>query len=90
MNRIVALSALLTLTVPLYAADPVDFRKQVKPILEVSCLKCHGVEKPKGGLSLASRAGALKGGESGTSLVLEIRRGVPCMCRPDYLMETTT
>ena len=69
MNRIVALSAFLTLAVPLYAADPVDFRKQVKPILEVSCLKCHGVEKPKGGLSLVSRAGALKGGESGTSLV---------------------
>lgn len=50
------------------AAGPVDFKKQVKPILEANCLKCHGPEKPKGGLSLVNRAGALKGGEKGTSL----------------------
>lgn len=52
-----------------FAADAVDFKKQVKPILEVNCLKCHGPEKPKGKLSLVTRADALKGGENGPALV---------------------
>ena len=63
-----ALAAALLVPVALHAATPVDFKKQVKPILEVHCLKCHGPEKPKGGLSLVTRAAAVKGGESGTSL----------------------
>ena len=72
MNRIVALTTTaLTLSTGLLlqAADPVDFKKQVRPILEVHCLKCHGTEKPKGDLVLVTRADAIKGGESGTSLV---------------------
>ena len=63
-----ALAAALLVPVALHAATPVDFKKQVKPVLEVYCLKCHGPEKPKGGLSLVTRAAAVKGGESGTSL----------------------
>jgi hypothetical protein len=43
----------------------VDFAAQVRPILARACLKCHGPEKPKGGLRLDLRAGALAGGESG-------------------------
>jgi len=58
----------LALVSPVVAAQ-VDFKKQVRPILEVYCLKCHGDEKPKGGLSLTTRAGALKGGEDGPALV---------------------
>ena len=53
----------------LRAADSVDFNRQVKPILESSCLSCHGAEKPKGKLSLVTRAGALKGGDKGPALV---------------------
>jgi len=53
----------------LFAADPVDFKQQVKPLLEQSCLKCHGTEKPKGGLRLDTRANAVKGGDDGTALV---------------------
>jgi formylglycine-generating enzyme required for sulfatase activity/mono/diheme cytochrome c family protein len=64
-----ALAAVLFGPVAATAADPVDFKKQVKPILEVNCLKCHGPEKPKGGLSLTTLAGAVKGGENGTALV---------------------
>ena len=59
----------LALVTPVAAAQ-VDFKKQVRPILEVYCLKCHGDEKPKGGLSLTTRAGALKGGEDGPALVV--------------------
>lgn len=51
------------------AAADVDFVKDIKPILEQSCIKCHGAEKPKGKLNLTTRADAIKGGDDGTSLV---------------------
>lgn len=41
-----------------YAAD-------IKPILDKSCIKCHGPEKQKGKLRLDSLPAALKGGEDG-------------------------
>ena len=69
MNRFVAITTTLTAGLLLNAADPVDFKKQVRPILEVNCLKCHGTEKPKGDLVMVTRADTIKGGESGTALV---------------------
>ena len=49
------------------AAEPerVDFARDVRPILERSCWKCHGPEKQKGGLRLDLRAAALGPGDSG-------------------------
>ncbi|HSJ02310.1 MAG TPA: c-type cytochrome domain-containing protein, partial [Verrucomicrobium sp.] len=38
-------------------------------LLKTHCLGCHGAEKQKGGLSLETRDAAIKGGESGTSLI---------------------
>jgi hypothetical protein len=38
----------------------VDFQKQVWPILEKSCIKCHGPEKQKGKLRLDSKEVAFK------------------------------
>ena len=57
------------LALDLQAADPVDFSREIKPILEVHCLSCHGAERPKGGLSFTTRAKAIEGGDYGTSLV---------------------
>jgi formylglycine-generating enzyme required for sulfatase activity len=51
------------------AAEPVDFSRDIKPILEVHCLSCHGAEKPKGGLRFTTKEKALEGGDNGTSLV---------------------
>src|SRR5688572_24860910 len=51
------------------AADKVDFLLEVKPILESTCVSCHGPEKPKGDLRLDTRAAALKGGDDGPALV---------------------
>jgi formylglycine-generating enzyme required for sulfatase activity len=51
------------------AAERVDFSKDVKPILENYCVKCHGPDMKKGGLRLDSRAAAIEGGDNGTSLV---------------------
>ena len=49
------------------AADKKDvtYTGDIKPILDKSCVKCHGNEKPKGKLQLNSLEGVLKGGEDG-------------------------
>ena len=43
------------------------FKEQVHPLLKAHCIKCHGGEKTKGGLTLTSREGFLKGGENGAA-----------------------
>ena len=43
----------------------VTYAKDIKPIFEKSCVKCHGAEKPKAKLRLDSLEGALKGSENG-------------------------
>tara|TARA_B100001964_G_scaffold245054_1_gene329581 strand:+ start:165 stop:3158 length:2994 start_codon:yes stop_codon:yes gene_type:complete len=45
-----------------------DFHKEVREILEVSCIKCHGLEKQKGDLRLDTLAHGKKGGEEGPSI----------------------
>jgi cytochrome c553 len=47
------------------------FEKKVRPILAESCYKCHSVEegKSRGGLTLDTREGVMKGGEGGAALV---------------------
>jgi mono/diheme cytochrome c family protein len=53
-----------------FAAEAkVDFTKEIQPILQQNCVKCHGAEKQKGKLRLDSRAAALKGGKDGPALV---------------------
>jgi mono/diheme cytochrome c family protein len=51
------------------AADKVDFQKQIQPILEKNCVKCHGPEKQKGKLRLDTKDAAMKGGKDGVVLV---------------------
>jgi hypothetical protein len=46
------------------------FENEVLPILKANCFKCHGIGKARGGLSLASRAGVLKGGDRGPAVSL--------------------
>ncbi|MFL5339800.1 MAG: c-type cytochrome domain-containing protein, partial [Gemmataceae bacterium] len=48
-----------------WAAEPVDYLRDVKPVFTQHCVKCHGTAKPKGGLRLDTAANALKGGDSG-------------------------
>src|SRR5262245_60687435 len=45
------------------------YEKDVKPILASSCLRCHGDERPKGGLQLNSLEAALKGGRDGKVII---------------------
>lgn len=70
MKHIAALfSATLLLSPAGRAADPIDFTKNIKPILEVHCISCHGEERPKGGLRLTTREKSIEGGDAGTALV---------------------
>src|SRR5262245_52855698 len=47
-----------------------DFSRDVRPILEAHCLKCHGPEKQKGGLRFDLKEGAFKTGESGEKAIV--------------------
>ena len=47
-----------------------DFEK-VRPILERSCVQCHGADKAKGGLRLDTREGFLAGGDNEDVIDLE-------------------
>jgi hypothetical protein len=52
------------------ATRPVDFEKEIKPLFEAACIKCHAKGKDKGGFSLETREAFLKGGDTGPGAVL--------------------
>jgi hypothetical protein len=60
---------LLALVLTQDAADLEFFESRIRPVLAENCLGCHGAKKQKGGLRLDSRAGWVKGGDSGPALV---------------------
>ena len=45
------------------AAREVDFMKDIQPIFEAKCVKCHGAEKQKSGYRLDIKKDALTGGD---------------------------
>src|SRR3954470_24465710 len=69
-RRALALVALLAACPWASAEAPPDFDRDVRPILEQHCFKCHGPDKAKAGLRLDQKPSALKGGESGTPAVV--------------------
>jgi mono/diheme cytochrome c family protein len=48
---------------PSPASGPVDFKSQIKPIFEASCVRCHGRGRSSGGFQIDSRQSLLKGGD---------------------------
>ncbi len=56
--------AVLLVPLVVVAAPPVDFAREVRPLLVKRCLSCHDAEHAKGGLRLDSREAAFKGGKS--------------------------
>jgi len=54
---------------PAPANHAISFSKEVKPIFEASCIKCHGRGKDKGGLRIDTRETLLKGGDTGAAVV---------------------
>lgn len=55
---------------PAAKKEGVTFDKDVKPMLEASCLKCHGAEKPKAKYRVDSREAFIKGGDSDEAAVV--------------------
>jgi hypothetical protein len=51
------------------AAEPIDYLRDVKPILVARCYACHGPLKQKGELRLDRAKSLSKGGESGPAVV---------------------
>ena len=54
---------------PPAATNIVDFARDIQPILERSCLRCHGPEKPKSRFRLDNRESALRGGDDGVDII---------------------
>ena len=46
-----------------------DFDKDVLPVLQTHCFKCHGANEQQAELDLRNRAALLRGGESGPAIV---------------------
>jgi hypothetical protein len=46
------------------------FEKDIKPLLDKSCVKCHSGDKPKSKYKVDSLAALIKGGESGDPAVI--------------------
>ena len=72
-----ALFALLAGTASSAAADdlppaanrPIDFARDIKPLLAKHCWSCHGAEARESGLRLDLASGLLAGGDSGKAVV---------------------
>lgn len=69
----------------------VDFQKDIEPLFEAACIKCHAKGKDKGGFSLETRERFLKGGDtdagavvgkSAESLIVQMVAGID----PDSIM----
>ena len=68
MNRILAaISFIATADV---AVAAVDYLGEIKPVFATACVQCHDAGKQKGGLRLDTAAEAVKGGDSGASIVV--------------------
>jgi hypothetical protein len=65
-----SLIAMILLERPAFAAPPatfrpIDFERDVRPILAKRCFECHGAETQESQLRLDDRSAVLKGGKSG-------------------------
>ncbi len=47
----------------------VTYEKDIRPLFEASCTRCHGQDKPKGGLQLTSLEGVTKGSKEGKVII---------------------
>ena len=54
---------------PTASSAPVIFSRDIQPIFEASCIKCHARGRDKGGFRLDTRETILKGGDSGPAAI---------------------
>ncbi|HYE20344.1 MAG TPA: DUF1549 domain-containing protein, partial [Tepidisphaeraceae bacterium] len=71
MRAALVIFAAATLALPSRAAERIpDYDREVRPVLEKHCFKCHSAESAKGGLRLDERPRMLRGGDSGAPAVV--------------------
>jgi len=51
------------------STNTIVFDRDIRPIFETSCLRCHGPEKPKSRFRLDNRESALRGGTEGIDII---------------------
>ena len=56
-------------SLPPPTARPVEFKRDIEPILASSCIKCHARGRAKGGFLIDTRETLLRGGDSGPVVV---------------------
>jgi mono/diheme cytochrome c family protein len=62
-------SLLMTSPFALSAAEPVDYLRDIKPVLKERCFACHGALKQQAGLRLDTGEHIRRGGDSGPAAV---------------------
>jgi hypothetical protein len=91
LPRVFALSPEDVAKLPPAANRAIDFARDIKPIFEASCTKCHGRGRDKGKFNLDTFDHLMVGGDSGAplvkgssvdSLLIELVAGID----PDYVM----
>jgi hypothetical protein len=65
----------------------VTFSKDIQPLLQASCIRCHGSERPKAGLRLDSLEAALKGSKDGKVILPGNSKGSPLILAVSQLDE---
>ena len=55
------------------AAASYDFDKDIKPLLESTCVRCHGETRQKSSFRLDTREGLIAGGEENGKVIVEGR-----------------
>jgi len=61
----IGLSLLVTATAPVFGQRAPLFKSEILPILEKSCVKCHGESQKMAGLDLTTFTGVMTGGTNG-------------------------
>ncbi|MBU6410414.1 MAG: hypothetical protein KGR98_08495, partial [Verrucomicrobia bacterium] len=72
-------SAAETNSIP--AGKKISFNRDVRPIFEQSCFRCHGPEKPHSDFRLDLRSEALQGGDDNTNDIVPGRGGQSMLIR---------
>jgi Protein of unknown function (DUF1553)/Protein of unknown function (DUF1549)/Planctomycete cytochrome C len=72
-RRLFFLAGLLLASDRLVAAEPVDYVREIRPLLRARCYACHGALKQQAKLRVDSGANLLKGGRHGAA----VRSGDP-------------
>jgi hypothetical protein len=72
LQALAGLCTVVTAAAVLRAGDdrPIDFARDVQPILQQHCVPCHGTARREHGLRLSDRKSALAGGDSGQKAIV--------------------